>query len=387
MDRFQTSNQPVPTAIDLFCGAGGFTKGFRDAGFDVVAANDSNEWAAATYRINNPDTWFLPGVVEDITEDRILRNTHLSYGQLDVLLGGPPCQAFSVNNHQRGMHHERAALFRDYLRLVKGLMPKVVVIENVTGITSVDNGRAFNEIKNGLTGLGYHVEWRILKAEEYGIPQKRRRLFFIGSRDTCRIEWPQPSHGTVCHESSFAGRSKPLVTVEDAINDLPPIGMGEGLDEMDYPTEPLSEYQQLLREGSAQVFNHIAPRLFPVNLARISHIPQGGNWRDLPYSLLTMGMRRARRTDHTKRYGRLHPCRQASTILTKCDIHWGAYIHPEQDRTITVREAARLQSFPDSFRFLGSQTERYKQVGNAVPPFLARAVAQALVPMVSNRNL
>ena len=365
-------------------GAGGLTMGFRRAGFDVLAANDSNECAAATYRLNNPYTRFLSGTIQEITEEHILRNTDLCYGQLDVLLGGPPCQAFSVYNHQRGMHDERAGLFRDYLRLVNGLMPRVVVIENVTGMTSVDNGRAFNEIKYGLSRLGYLVESRILRAEEYGVPQERRRLFFIGSRDTRRIEWPTPSHSAFHHESATSGSLNPLVTVTDAIEDLPPLSSGEGLDEMAYLSGALSEYQRFLREGSIQVFNHIAPRLAPINLERITHIPQGGNWRNLPYSLLTAGMRRARRTDHTKRYGRLHPYRQASTILTKCDIHWGAYIHPEQDRTITVREAARFQSFPDSFRFLGNRGEQYKQVGNAVPPLLAQAVAQAVMSMMRN---
>ena len=382
MNDLQIERRPRPTAIDLFCGAGGLTMGFRGAGFDILAANDLNEYAAATYRLNNPNTRVFSGAIEAITGEQLLCGTDLSYGQLDVLLGGPPCQAFSVYNHQRGMHDERAGLFRDYLRLVNGLRPKVVIIENVTGMTSVDDGRAFKEIKRGLSRLGYRVESRILRAEEYGVPQERRRLFFIGSRDTRRIEWPEPSHGASRNESDTLGSLKPLVTVSDAIEDLPPLNNGEGSDETAYPSGPFSEYQRLLRQGSAQVLNHTAPHLTTINLERIAHIPQGGNWCNLPYSLLTRGMRRARRTDHTKRYGRLHSCRQASTILTKCDIHWGAYIHPKQDRTITVREAARLQSFPDSFRFLGSRGDQYKQVGNAVPPLLAEAVAHAVMSMI-----
>ena len=358
--------------------------GFMRAGFDILAANDSNNCAAATYRLNNPYTRFLFGPIEGITEEDLLHTADLSYGQLDVLLGGPPCQAFSVYNHQRGMHDERAGLFRDYLRLVNGLMPRFVVIENVTGITSANEGRAFDEIKQGLSRLGYCVDSRILRAEEYGVPQERRRLFFVGSRDTRQVEWPTLSHGSFHDESATSGSLKPLVTVSDAIEDLPPLSSGEGVDEMGYTSGALSDYQRLLRAGSRQVFNHIAPRLAPINLERITHIPQGGNWRNVPYSLLPAGMRRARRTDHTKRYGRLHSDRQASTILTKCDIHWGAYIHPEQDRTITVREAARFQSFPDSFRFLGSRGEQYKQVGNAVPPLLAQAVAQAIFSMMRN---
>lgn len=374
-------NQPQPTAIDLFCGAGGLSAGFMQAGFDVLAANDFDEYAASTYRLNNPYVRFLPGPIEGITAENILTVTCLLYGQLDVLVGGPPCQAFSVYNHRRGMHDRRSGLFRDYLRIVNGLKPRFVVIENVTGITSTDEGRAFDEIKKGLNLIGYYVESRVLKAEEYGVPQERRRLFFVGARDTRRLEWPKPAH-TAEHEklTKLVGL-KPLVTVAEAIGDLPPLGSGEGVDETGYNSEACSEYQRLLRTGSEQLFNHVAPQLAPVNLERIRHIPQGGSWRDLPYGLLPAGMKRARRTDHTKRYGRLHPEQQASTILTKCDLHWGAFIHPEQNRTITVREAARFQSFPDSFRFLGSRGEQYKQVGNAVPPLLARTVAEAVLAM------
>ncbi len=384
MNDRRIGNQATPTAIDLFSGAGGLSLGFMRAGFDVVVANDVDGPAAATYRHNNLHTKFLFGRIEEVTDEDLLHNADLSYGELDVLLGGPPCQAFSVYNHQRGMHDKRAGLFRDYLRLVRGLMPRFVVIENVTGITSANKGRAVDEISRELSLLGYFVDSRILRAEEYGVPQERRRLFFVGSRDMRRIEWPKPSHGSFCGEAATSRGLKPLVTVMDAIQDLPPLRSGEGADEMGYTSRALSDYQTLLRGNSGQVFNHVAPRLAMINLERITHIPQGGNWRNLPYTLLPAGMKRARLTDHTKRYGRLHPNRQASTILTKCDVHWGAYIHPEQDRAITVREAARFQSFQDAFRFLGGRGEQYKQVGNAVPPLLAQAVAEAIWSMLKN---
>ena len=137
-----------------------------------------------------------------------------------------------------------------------------------------------------------------------------------------------------------------------------------------------------MRKGSAGVMNHVAPNLAPINWERMTHIPQGGSWRDIPFRLLPAGMRRAKRSDHTKRYGRLHPDGLASTILTKCDLHWGAYIHPDQDRALTVREAARFQSFPDHFVFRGPRVEQYRQVGNAVPPLLAEAVAGSVRSML-----
>ena len=378
---------PPPTAIDLFSGAGGLSIGFQQAGFNVVAANDFDQYAAATYQLNHPHTRFISGPIETITAEQFLDGSGLHQGGLDVLVGGPPCQAFSVYNHQRGMHDERSGLFREYLRVVHNLLPKIVVIENVTGITSVDEGRAVDEIKEGLAELGYHVESNILKAEEYGVPQVRRRIFFIGSRSNRPIRWPMPTHAADRDIFSVLANLKPLVTVDEAIGDLPPLKNNEGAERMPYSAVPVSEYQRQARSGSEWVFNHVAPQLAPINLERMAHIPQGGSWRNLPHHLLPAGMKRANRSDHTKRYGRLHPDGQACTILTRCDVHWGAYIHPYQDRAITVREAARFQSFPDIFQFLGSRGEQYKQIGNAVPPLLALAVAKVVASMLTEQTV
>lgn len=372
------------TAIDLFSGAGGLSEGFRQAGFDILAANDFDEFSESTFRLNHPQAVFLSGRIEDITADDFLTVAGLEKGQLDVLLGGPPCQAFSVYNHQRGMHDDRSGLFREYLRLVEGLEPRFVVMENVTGILSVSGGHAVDEIVQSLEHLGYHVERRTLKAEEYGVPQERRRVFFIGTRNRREINWPDPTHGDSHLGPLFSAGRMPLVSVEDAIGDLPPLGLSEGSEEAPYDTEPSTAYQRVLREGSAMLYNHVSPSLQDINLRRLKHIPQGGSWRDIPHELLPAGMKLAKRSDHTKRYGRLHPRGLASTILTKCDLHWGAYIHPWQERTITVREAARFQSFPDRMRFLGPRGEQYRQVGNAVPPLLAKAVADSIKQMALN---
>ena len=169
------------------------------------------------------------------------------------------------------------------------------------------------------------------------------------------------------------------MTVRDAIGDLPVLQNGENPGLKRYRTEAKSAYQAMSRGNEKIVYNHAAPNLAPINLMRMKHIQQGGSWRDIPFELLPEGMKRARRSDHTKRYGRLHPDGLSSTILTKCDLHWGAYIHPEQDRVLTVREAARLQSFPDWFQFSGPRTEQYVQVGNAVPPVLGKCVAEAML--------
>ena len=359
------------TAIDLFCGAGGLSEGFRQAGFRILAGNDIDPHAAETFAASHPEAAFLSGPIEDISADDILDATGLDSGELDCLIGGPPCQAFSVYNHQRGMHDKRSGLFHEYLRIVEGLLPKWVVMENVTGITSAGGGHAVKRIFSELAELGYDVDARILRAEEYGVPQERRRIFFLGNRCGLPLSWPEPSHGPGL---------APYVTVWDAIGDLPPLQNGEDARRpLPYPAAPATGYQTMLRENSDNVTSHAAPRLAPINLERMKHIPEGGSWRDIPVELLPAGMKRARRCDHTKRYGRLRRNGLASTVLTKCDLHWGAYIHPQQDRVLTVREAARLQSFPDRFAFAGPRTEQYVQVGNAVPPLLGLKVAEAIL--------
>ncbi|MGB6901292.1 MAG: DNA cytosine methyltransferase, partial [Acidobacteriaceae bacterium] len=275
-----------------------------------------------------------------------------------------------VYNHQRGADDPRAGLFREYLRIVEGLQPKWLVMENVTGITSISGGAIVREIERGMAKLGYRARMKILRAEEFGVPQERRRIFFIATRISSPILFPRPTHG-----SGLAD----FVTIWDAISDLPPVANGGTDCGLEYASGPKNEYQKMLRGIEQRVTNHEPPRLARVNEERMKHIPPGGSWRDLPFALLPQGMRRAKRSDHTKRYGRPRKTDLACTILTKCDVHWGAYIHPAQNRAITVREAARLQSFPDSFVFRGSKTDQYKQVGNAVPPLLGYHVAKAVL--------
>ena len=359
------------TVVDLFCGAGGLSEGFRQAGFHVLAGQDLDPTAGETFASTHPEAEFIEGPIQQVPVSRIFRATGLAAGGLDVLVGGPPCQGYSVYNHQRGEDDPRAGLFREYLRIVEGLKPKWLVMENVTGITSIANGAIVRQIETGMGRLGYRVRRRVLKAEEYGVPQERRRMFFIATRTDTPISFPKPSHGETLAE---------LVTVWDAISDLPALqstALADG--SLRYASAPQNDFQRKLRGKLHYVTNHVAPRLSGINLERMKHIPPGGSWRDIPVELLPAGMLRAKRSDHTKRYGRPRKTDLACTILTKCDVHWGAYIHPVENRAITVREAARLQSFPDSFDFQGSRTDQYKQVGNAVPPLLGRRVAESVL--------
>ncbi len=365
------------TVIDLFCGAGGLSEGFRQAGARVVAGNDFDTIAGETFKATHPEATFLPGPIQNHSAKDFLKAAGIKKGELDCLAGGPPCQGFSVYNHQRGMHDERSSLYREYLRVVEGLAPKWVVLENVTGILSAGGGVAVRSIVQGLGDLGYYVEYRVLKAEEYGIPQERRRIVFIGNRIGMPIIWPQPTHGR---------NLIPFVTVQDAIGDLPLLHNGDDSGVAPYKAPAKSTYQKMLRGNLTSPSNHSAPKLSNTNLDRMKHIPAGGSWRDIPVDLLPSGMQRAKRSDHTKRYGRLRWDGLSSTILTKCDVHWGAYIHPEQDRSLSVREAARFQSFPDWFEFKGSRTEQYVQVGNAVPPLLGRKIAESIMSVVERLN-
>ncbi len=362
------------TAVDLFCGAGGLSAGLEMAGFTVLAGNDLFEAAGKTFEATHPQAKFFGQPIQELKTDELLEKIGLKKGELTVLVGGPPCQAYSVYNHQRGMHDERSQLFRQYLRIVKDLHPEWIVMENVAGIFSIAGGEAVHAIETELRALGYNVKYQIMRAEQYGVPQERRRVVFIGNRIGAPIRHPAPTHGPGLES---------LVTIADAISDLPALENGEDPGVQKYLTPPKGKYQKAMRGNAVEVTCHVAPRLGKVNIERLAHIPPGGSWRDIPFDLLPAGMKRAKRSDHTKRYGRMTWDSQACTILTKCDIHWGAYLHPDQDRAITVREAARLQSFPDSFEFIGSKTEQYVQVGNAVPPILGRAIGQTLLDLIT----
>lgn len=368
----------VRTVIDLFCGAGGLSAGLEMAGLKVLAGNDMFEAAGATFAGTHPNAHFMPGPIQDVSVKNLMAQTGLARGELTVLVGGPPCQAYSVYNHQRGMHDARATLFKEYLRIVDGLRPEWIIMENVTGIFSIGGGAAVQAIKAELGALGYAVREQILKSEDFGVPQERRRVVFIGNRLGAPISHPSATHGPGL---------LPFTTIKDAIGDLPAVGNGEGLGRVPYLDGVPTAYQRLMRGNAVAVSGHSAPKLGKINIERLAHIPPGGSWRDIPHDLLPAGMRRAKRSDHTKRYGRMTWEGLSCTVLTKCDIHWGAYIHPEQDRAITVREAARLQSFPDWYEFAGSRTEQYVQIGNAVPPLLGKALGDHLHVLLEQSTL
>jgi len=390
------------TVADLFAGAGGFSVGFHRAGFKSVFFNEISEAASEVYRHNFPEAVPFVCPIQELTTRRILGETSSEADELDVLCGGPPCQGFSINAPIRSEEDSRNHLFRHYVRLVlEGLRPKFVVLENVPGLVSFSEGKTLSNVVTAFESAGYNVAYRVLNAAHYGVPQERWRLVMIG----CRIpgiipSLPEPIHYskktpnfsggrrlTFSHaigkpESSLFDNSLlPPVTVQEAIGDLPAIESGSGEDETHYRNLPRSDFQKRIRD-SDRLFNHECVNLAKINLERIQYVKPGGSWRDIPHDLLPEGMKRARRSDHTRRYGRLDPNDVSGTIMTKCDPHWGTVIHYNQDRIISVREAARIQSFPDSFRFLGSKVDMYRCVGNAVPPLMAVAIAEHILKLM-----
>lgn len=380
--------------IDLFSGAGGLSEGLRQAGFKGLYANEIQHRYAETYALNHVDTIIDKQDIRQVNARAVRERLQLKRGEIDLVAGGPPCQGFSINAPVRSLQDERNHLFKEFLRFVDEFYPRAVLIENVPGLVSFEGGLTLQAILMELEKHGYHSDVRILYAPHYGVPQSRWRTIIIGLRNSSSLNaaFPEPMHEApvrVNFTSSFEGRNiialpgkvelPQFVSVKDAIDDLPILQNGDlGETVKAYRSKPFNAFQRAMRIGSKGVLNHEAARLAKVNLMRLSHIPPGGNWTNIPEELLPKGMRRARRSDHTKRYGRVSPDGLASTILTKCDPHWGAYFHYNQDRAFTVREAARLQTFPDRFHFLGSRVEQYEQVGNAVPPLLAAAIGRSI---------
>ena len=382
------------TMLDLFAGAGGLSEGLSEAGFHSLFASEIVPVYANTYKLNHPGAKVFTADIRSLNADKVLSELGLERGQLDLLAGGPPCQGFSINAPVRSVLDQRNHLFKEYLRFVDTFAPRAVLIENVPGLVSFEHGATLHAILDALAQLGYGADVRILGAAYYGVPQMRWRTIILGLRGKVLppAAFPEPIYHAPIRPNfttTFDGQmlvklpapevSAAFTTVKEAIGDLPPLICGERGEEVKaYISEPFCDYQRRLRIGSSGVYNHEAPRLSKINLERLKHIRPGGNWTDIPDDLLPKGMKRANRGDHTKRYGRVTADGLASTILTKCDPHWGAYFHYEQERSFTVREAARIQSFPDHYIFTGTIAEQFAQVGNAVPPLLAEAVGLTL---------
>lgn len=377
--RRWTADRSRPTAVDLFAGAGGLSLGLRDAGFRVLASADHDPMAVETHEANVGGL----GYCGDLGDPDEFLDLLKAWGitTVDLVAGGPPCQPFSragrsrlrglAEGGARSANDHRAALWTSYVRVIEALSPRAVLMENVPDLATWNDGAVLTGVLEALRELGYRVDARVLEAWQHGVPQHRSRLFVVGlRRDLPFFRWPRQ-------------RRSRRPTLRDAIADLPAVPGGQRREVMPYWGEPTSWLAQRMRRDVPRdqrwvVFDHITREVRPDDAEAFALLPEGGTYEHLPPHL-----QRYRTDIFSDKYKRLvwdDVSRTITAHLAK-DGYW--YIHPEQDRTLSVREAARVQTFPDWFRFAGEPTHRYRQIGNAVPPLLAEALGRQLLAALS----
>ena len=345
-----------PKVIDLFAGVGGMSLGFEQAGFEIVLANEYDNEIAESYKKNHPNTKMIIGDITNLNLDKIFSRYK---NKVDVIIGGPPCQGFSQKGKRKTIHDERNFLFKYYIKVVEMITPTYFVMENVPNILTAEKSYFKNEIEELFNKLGYNLEMRVLNAADYGEPQNRKRAFIIGKLNGVAPRLPEPNLNKV--------------TIWEAISDLAYLNSGEGkiVDDYKYPIK--TNYQRKMRAKSILLYNHVATKHSIVALQRLAMIPPNSGKECLPQEHLTKSV-------YSGTWTRMNKDEVSVTITTRFDTpSSGKFTHPFLNRAITVREAARIQSFPDDFIFYGSKTSQMKQVGNAVPPLLAEAVAKVII--------
>ena len=336
--------------LDLFCGCGGLSYGFESAGYDVLLGIDNDSKALETFELNHSHAKSICGDITKVTYEKDIKPL-LDGKKIDVIIGGPPCQGMSLSG-PRKFDDPRNRLYMSYIRLVEEIRPKAFVIENVPGLVGLFDGRIKDSIIRQFNDMGYNIQYKIMCAADYGVPQNRKRVIFVGMKT-----------GSFCYPERVMNQ----VTCSMALSDLQPLEDEIGEEIAEYATDVQNEYQKLMRARSANVRNHIAANHSEKVRKIISLVPDGGNYKDLPEEY------RNSRNFHVAwtRFGSDKP---APTIDTGHRHHF----HYKYNRVPTVRECARLQSFPDDFYFLGNKTQQFRQVGNAVPPLMAQAIAEQL---------
>lgn len=338
--------------IDLFCGCGGFSKGFENAGYDVVLGLDSWKDAIDTFNINHNHKSGITKNIYDFTNDEIKK--FAKKNNVVGIIGGPPCQGFSMVG-KREASDERNTLYLQYVRFVEQIKPEFFILENVKGLLTLEKGYFKKEIIERFSELGYNVTYKVLRACDYGVPQKRERVFFVGLKKDVFgdkfFKYPEPGDH--------------IVGTEEALSDLPSLDNGELPTK--YRSKPQNAFQKLMRKNSKSIFNNEITEHTEQTKKIISMIPDGGNIKSLPEEYYKV-------RNYSTAFKRMNSKEPSTTI----DCGHRNYFHYKENRIPTVRESARIQSFDDNFIFLGTKTSQYTQVGNAVPPLLAQSVAEAL---------
>lgn len=388
-----------PILLDLFSGAGGFSLGFELAGCSAVCAVEADKWASETYAFNHPSANVLSEDIRSVSSGDIRVNVGCSP---DIIIGGPPCQGFSVCTKNAGDPSDpRNSLFREFLRIGKAFSPKAMVMENVPNIvrakTSSGEG-VVDVIQKEFERLGYSVYSAILNAPDYGIPQMRKRFFLIASERALDHPFPERTHCIRQSIDGFLEELEPCPVLWDAISDLPEIEAGEGAEKMAYSMPPQTEYEAWCRKGSAYLHNHKAMNHTRRLVERFAVLKCGQSVSDITDERLKQRRRngggRTAAVPYDQNNRRMHPFRLCQTVTASFS---SSFVHPYRNRNFTPREGARIQSFPDTYVFLGKPTTisrklaerkdrmdefhlcQYSQIGNAVPPLLAKALAENLL--------
>lgn len=365
-------------AVDLFSGAGGLSEGLKNAGFDVRLAVDSDHYSCLVYGENHS----IPVLWKDIQEIKnfkyLLKALDLKKSEVDLIAGGPPCQGFSIANKiTRCENNEKNKLFKEFVRIVKEILPPAFIIENVRGLMSISNGDFINDVISELEAAGYTMSVEVLNAADYGVPQMRYRVFIVGMQSG-KYTFPKPSHGSKSKDK------KSYVSVRSAIlGDLPELNGSIGKRISSYAAAiPQNEYQRYLRLGCTHLHDHIVTKDNEIVKRRISAIPQGASLCDLIKRgelaedlIITV--------DHKSVYRRLSSDLPSVTIG---NFRKAMLIHPTENRLLSLREAARLQSFKDKYRFNRGISHMQQLIGNSVPPLLSKAVAKPLYRSLLKMN-
>ena len=364
LDAPRTAAPAAPTAVSLFSGAGGMCRGFTEAGFRILVAVERDASACTTYRANHPSTPLHEGDIAGFLASSHTRHrAAFELDDVDVVFGGPPCQGFSQIG-LRDASDPRNSLVMQFARAVEVLRPRMLVMENVAGLLEARNAPMLDALLTRLRLAGYgNAATVMVQAADHGVPQHRKRVLVVGTRDDLRLGAALPR----AFEAGMAARKRAPVTVGDAIADLPATAAGKG-EVTPYPADAMTDYQRLMRAGSCSISAHHTKEAGPGRLAVIRMLPPGGDVKSLPRGVCGVGRDGAWR--------RLHPDKASHALLAHAGKDLREYVHYAQDRWITVREAARLQGFPDGFSFPVAQSQALRQLGNAVPPPLARAVAE-----------
>lgn len=344
------------TGIDLFAGAGGLSLGAKLAGFHTELALEKLEKYAVTYRFNHPETKLIVDNVRNV-------DFYTCNLRPFLVFGGPPCQGFSSSNTvTRNLENDKNHLFLEFVRAVKELLPKWVVFENVEGIKTLQKGIVIQWLKQAILDVdsNYKIADQVLTASDFGIPQRRNRYFLVANRDGIDFSFPEAS----CK----------IVTVKEAISDLPILQNGHNEYSIPYKDKARSKYAKLMRQRKRMCLQNFVSKNADYVVNRYKHVPQGGNWKNIPEYL--MANYKNRHNCHSGIYRRLAEDKPSCVIS---NYRKNMLIHPTENRGLSVREAARLQSFPDDYLFQGTLEDVQQQIGNAVPPLLAKAVFDKII--------